>query len=66
MTPPQNATAVVPVASPDGHWRIPGLPNLHSHAFQRAMAGLAERQTHPEDSMQKDPPECARCKPAWC
>ncbi len=33
-----------------GEWRIPGIPNLHSHAFQRAMAGLAERQTHPEDS----------------
>lgn len=29
---------------------LPGIPNLHSHAFQRAMAGLAERQTHPEDS----------------
>ena len=29
---------------------MPGIPNLHSHAFQRAMAGLAERQTHPEDS----------------
>ncbi|MFX5972618.1 hypothetical protein ABTE98_19870, partial [Acinetobacter baumannii] len=22
---------------------VPGVPNLHSHAFQRAMAGLAER-----------------------
>ncbi|MDR6842538.1 formimidoylglutamate deiminase [Pseudoxanthomonas sacheonensis] len=33
-----------------GDWRIPGIANLHSHAFQRAMAGLAERQTHPEDS----------------
>jgi len=33
-----------------GGWRIPGIANLHSHAFQRAMAGLAERQTHPEDS----------------
>jgi formimidoylglutamate deiminase len=32
------------------HWLLPGIPNLHSHAFQRAMAGLAERQTHPEDS----------------
>lgn len=21
---------------------LPGMPNLHSHAFQRAMAGLAE------------------------
>ncbi|WP_146910363.1 formimidoylglutamate deiminase [Arenimonas daejeonensis] len=31
-------------------WRLAGLPNLHSHAFQRAMAGLAERQSHPEDS----------------
>lgn len=50
MTTPVTATAVVPVASPDGHWRIPGLPNLHSHAFQRAMAGLAERQSRPEDS----------------
>jgi formimidoylglutamate deiminase len=31
-------------------WVMPGVPNLHSHAFQRAMAGLAERQTNPEDS----------------
>jgi len=31
-------------------WRLPGVPNLHSHAFQRAMAGLAERQMDPEDS----------------
>ena len=29
---------------------LPGVPNIHSHAFQRAMAGLAERQAHPEDS----------------
>lgn len=29
---------------------IPGLPNLHSHAFQRAMAGLAERAAGPDDS----------------
>lgn len=34
---------------PHGH-TVPGIANLHSHAFQRAMAGLAERQTHPEDS----------------
>lgn len=34
----------------DGHWQLPGIPNLHSHAFQRAMAGLAERQTNPADS----------------
>lgn len=29
---------------------LPGIPNIHSHAFQRAMAGLAERQTHATDS----------------
>ena len=33
-----------------GDWRVPGIANLHSHAFQRAMAGLAERQTDPADS----------------
>lgn len=36
-------------ATPDGAERaggpvIPGLPNLHSHAFQRAIAGLTERR----------------------
>ncbi len=30
--------------------KIAGMPNLHSHAFQRAMAGLTERQTNPGDS----------------
>ncbi|WP_341705322.1 amidohydrolase family protein, partial [Ferrovibrio sp.] len=40
-------TAVTPAAPEAGAERIagivlPGLPNLHSHAFQRAMAGLAE------------------------
>ena len=29
---------------------IPAMPNLHSHAFQRLMAGLAEYQTDPADS----------------
>ena len=33
-----------------GCYVLPGMPNLHSHAFQRAMAGLAERQTNPSDS----------------
>lgn len=41
--------------SPDGRERIagialPGLPNLHSHAFQRAMAGLAETRGPAGDS----------------
>ena len=31
-------------------WQLPGIANLHSHAFQRAMAGLAERQTDRSDS----------------
>ncbi|MFT3896717.1 MAG: formimidoylglutamate deiminase [Thermomonas sp.] len=31
-------------------WRLPGIANLHSHAFQRAMAGMAERQGDPADS----------------
>ncbi|HEV7457825.1 MAG TPA: formimidoylglutamate deiminase [Roseococcus sp.] len=29
---------------------LPGLPNLHSHAFQRGMAGLAEQAGPAEDS----------------
>ena len=28
---------------------VPGLPNLHSHAFQRAMAGLTERRGSESD-----------------
>ena len=38
------------IVATDAGWRVPGIANLHSHAFQRAMAGLAEHQTHPEDS----------------
>ena len=44
------ARALVTEPGRDGRWVVPGLPNLHSHAFQRAMAGLAERQTHAQDS----------------
>lgn len=33
-----------------GQWVLPGMPNLHSHAFQRAMAGLAERRGPSSDS----------------
>ena len=29
---------------------LPGMPNLHSHAFQRALAGLAEYQANKGDS----------------
>src|SRR5258705_14005855 len=28
---------------------LPGMANVHSHAFQRAMAGLAEFRSHPTD-----------------
>lgn len=42
-------------AAPDGATglaglTLPGLPNLHSHTFQRGMAGLAERRGASEDS----------------
>ncbi|MFB9069217.1 formimidoylglutamate deiminase [Pseudofulvimonas gallinarii] len=39
--------AAVPAAV---EWLLPGVPNLHSHAFQRAMAGHAERRGDPADS----------------
>ena len=38
------------VAESLGRWVVPGMPNLHSHAFQRAMAGLAETRGDPQDS----------------
>jgi formiminoglutamate deiminase len=41
--PPPDAERIAGIA-------IPGLPNVHSHAFQRAMAGLAERQGPSGDS----------------
>ncbi len=45
-----DATAAAACVRTPGGWQLPGIANLHSHAFQRAMAGLAERQTHPADS----------------
>ena len=39
-----------PIEAAAAGWRLPGIANLHSHAFQRAMSGLAERQTDPADS----------------
>ena len=38
-----------PGATP-GARLLPAIANLHSHAFQRAMAGMAERQSDPKDS----------------
>ncbi|MGY6248652.1 formimidoylglutamate deiminase [Bosea thiooxidans] len=49
-------TAVEPDVAPAGEGRrfagiaLPGMPNLHSHAFQRGMAGLSEQRGAPEDS----------------
>lgn len=51
-----NITAVVPGTLPEAGveriagFVVPGMPNLHSHAFQRAMAGFTEARTHPTDS----------------
>lgn len=42
-----------------GRFVLPGMPNLHSHAFQRAMAGLAERKG--EDSFE----ECGQGRPLF-
>jgi len=48
-------TAVTPQARPDDAPRaagpvLPGMPNLHSHAFQRAFAGLTEYRGTAHDS----------------
>src|SRR5258706_10856955 len=47
-------TGVVANAAPGSAPRaagplLPGIANVHSHAFQRAMAGLAEFRGHPTD-----------------
>ena len=42
---------VEPAAGDERHAvGLPGLPNLHSHAFQRAIAGLTERRGPAQDS----------------
>ena len=43
VTPQATAPAATPRAA---GVLIPGLPNLHSHAFQRAFAGLSEYRAH--------------------
>ncbi len=45
------AAGVEPVAGDERHGvALPGIGNLHSHAFQRGMAGLAERRGPESDS----------------
>ena len=55
VSPAGELIAVTPNARPGDAARaggtvLPGMPNLHSHAFQRAMAGLAERAGPEGDS----------------
>ncbi len=45
-----SAGPSVPETTHLGRLVLPGIVNAHSHAFQRAMAGLAEYQTDPNDS----------------
>lgn len=45
-----HIAALEPTAHAASARALPGIPNTHSHAFQRAMAGMAERQTDPADS----------------
>jgi formimidoylglutamate deiminase len=46
IAPGQSAPAGTPSAEGPV---LPGMPNVHSHSFQRAMAGLAEFRGHPTD-----------------
>ena len=53
VTPDGDFGRIRTGADPDGARRVhgaavPGVPNLHSHAFQRAMAGLTERGSSAE------------------
>lgn len=45
-----TAGAVAPAGAIRGRSVVPGLPNLHSHAFQRAMSGLTETRGEGRDS----------------
>src|SRR5262245_45017059 len=46
----EPGTAAPPEAERLSGLAVPGIPNVHSHAFQRAMAGLVERGGPEEDS----------------
>ena len=55
ITPEGTIASVKTGASAEGAQRasgpvLPGMVNLHSHAFQRAMAGLTEVALKPDDS----------------
>ncbi len=44
-----QAGAKMPVGTPGFDLLLPGMSNVHSHAFQRAFAGLAETSSGKED-----------------
>lgn len=50
ITDVKTGAAAPPDAVTAGGPALPGIPNTHSHAFQRAMAGLTERVTGEKDS----------------
>jgi formimidoylglutamate deiminase len=55
LTPDGDFDSVVSGADPEdadhiGGVAVPGVPNLHSHAFQRALAGLTERGSERGDT----------------
>src|SRR5215472_16821899 len=48
----ESVSTEVPASATDERHRVglPGLPNVHSHAFQRGLAGLTERRGPADDS----------------
>jgi len=53
LGPNGKITAITPNRPPEGQrldLALPAIGNLHSHAFQRAMAGLGERRGNTDDS----------------
>ncbi len=49
-TAAQRFTARGWQAAQGAGWQVAGIANLHSHAFQRAMAGMSERRGRDDDS----------------
>ena len=50
LTRVQAGSTASPLVARSAGPLIPGLPNLHSHAFQRALAGLTEHRGEAQDS----------------
>jgi formimidoylglutamate deiminase len=54
QSPGTSVRAPTVVREGAGHWAVAGVANLHSHAFQRAMAGMAERRSPPAADAARD------------